>query len=91
MGTDTDRLKKDKGLREAWHANIAMAFKDAYSIHMNGKKYPSREDIHIVANAAADYFIDILTDDTKPGDKNAPDGMAALSIGIHESLKKYKQ
>lgn len=85
---ETEDLKTDKQLREAFHANIAMAFKDAYSIHMRDKRNPTRKDIHIVANAASDYFLNILTDE-HPKD-NGADGMAALSIGIHESLKKYQ-
>lgn len=44
---------KDVDYRRAWQANIAMAFYDAY------RQYPN-EDLHKVANIAADHFLDLL-------------------------------
>lgn len=60
-------LKKDKGLREAYHANIAMAFKDncAQFKSKTGKKSLSKEDIHQIANNAAEYFLQLFCDEIK--------------------------
>lgn len=58
----TDQIKKDNQLREAWKANLAMAYKDNYHWYQKetGKKVLNSEDRHIVANKAADYFLDLL-------------------------------
>lgn len=63
----THKLKKDKGYREAWSANIAMAFKDNYRQHQKktGKKVLSLEDIRVVSNNAAEYFLQLLCDEIK--------------------------
>jgi hypothetical protein len=60
-------LKKDKELRRAFHDNIAMAFKDNYQWHKKktGKKVMSNEDIHIIGNNGADYFLKLLCDEFK--------------------------
>lgn len=54
---------KGDGYKEAWQANIAMAHKDCehWYREKTGKKYLNREDKHIIANNAADRFIDLLT------------------------------
>ncbi len=51
-------LKTDEGYRIAWKSNIAMAFKDEY--FRNKSKYKNREDIHKIANTAADDFLKSL-------------------------------
>jgi hypothetical protein len=58
-----DQIKRDPQLREAYKANIAMAFKDEYSRYKKktGKKTLSNEDVHKVANKAADEFLTLLT------------------------------
>jgi uncharacterized protein YdaT len=55
-------LKTDEGYRESWKANIAIAFKDDYYWYKtnNEKDYLNNQDIHIVANNAADNFLKIL-------------------------------
>lgn len=55
-------LKKDEDLRLGWKSNIAMAFKDEYTNYKKdvGKNYINRKDLHIIANDAADRFIDLL-------------------------------
>lgn len=63
----TEQLKKDKGLRESWKANIAMAYKDNWGWYAKetGKTVMNREDRHIIANNAAEYFLQQLCDETK--------------------------
>lgn len=58
----TSKLKKDKGLRVSYKANIAMAFKDTYAQHKKkkGKPVTSAQEIHDVANEAAEYFLKLL-------------------------------
>ena len=53
-------IKKDPELREAYVANIAMAFKDNYGWHKkeSGRSVMNNQDIHDIANKAANYFID---------------------------------
>ncbi len=50
---------EDPEVRRAWKDNFAMAFKDRYHQykHEHKKSYLSREDIHIIANEAAEHFI----------------------------------
>jgi len=54
-------LRTDEGYRIGWQANIAMAFKDEYS--RNRLKYKTKQDIHNIANTAADDFLNILCSD----------------------------
>ena len=58
----TEEMKKDPSYRIGWQANIAMAFYDrAYQYKKeNNKKVLSQNDIHIVANEAADNFLNLL-------------------------------
>jgi hypothetical protein len=51
-------LENDEEYRFSWKANIAMAFVDAYSHEQFLPGEPV--DIHKVANAAADYFLNNL-------------------------------
>ena len=53
----TEKIKSDKELRISYIANIAMAFKDEYQ--RNKKKYKNYDDIHIIANTAAENFINL--------------------------------
>ena len=56
-------IRSDKGYREAWQANIAMAFVDNATWYKkrHDKKTLSNTDLHKVANEAANYFLDLLT------------------------------
>jgi len=63
----TEMLKKDKEMRQVFKDNIAMAFKDRnyqYKKEKN-KKVLSNEDVHIIANEAAEYFLQLLCDEIK--------------------------
>ena len=57
-------LNDDLQYREGWKANIAMAFKDECKCRryrvVNNKKHLSYEDIHKIANTAAENFITLL-------------------------------
>lgn len=63
----THQLTKDKALREAWKSSIAMAYKDNYHWYKQktGKVAMNREDRHIIANNAAEYFLKLLCDEIK--------------------------
>jgi hypothetical protein len=56
----TNQIKKDPELRRVYKDNIAMAFKDECSRYKKktGKQTLSRDDIHKIANTAADNYID---------------------------------
>jgi len=56
------QLKKDKGLRLAWSANIAMAFKDTYDQHAKkkGSRVMNQDELHDIANEAAEHFLTVL-------------------------------
>jgi len=58
IDTLSEALKTDEGYRIGWQANIAMTFKDEYS--RNSLKYKTRQDIHNIANTAADSFLNLL-------------------------------
>lgn len=63
--TLTTALKEDKDYYNSWQANIAISFKDAYDNEWdNLNKYvegvPNKPDIHIVANRAAENFLNLL-------------------------------
>jgi hypothetical protein len=51
-------LKEDEDYRRSWKDNIAMAFKDEYN--RCPIAFSTNEDIHIVANNAADNFLNLL-------------------------------
>ena len=55
-------LKQDEGYRIGWQSNIAMAYKDneCWYKQKTGKKYLNNKDKHIIANMAADYFLNQL-------------------------------
>jgi len=63
-----EELTKDKNYRESWKANIAMAFVDCERWYREDKqkqsKYLNREDLSLIANSAADYFLNQLTQKT---------------------------
>jgi len=56
------QLNKDKGYRESWKANIAMAFLDSWFHYSrkHPKKTMSKSDRHAIANNAADLFLELL-------------------------------
>ncbi len=58
----TKALKKDKALRIAYVANIAMAYIDneCWYKEKHSKKNLNRQDKHRIANQAAEYFIEQL-------------------------------
>lgn len=60
-------LKKDKELRHAFHANIAMAFYDNYCWHKKktGKKVMSDRDVRTIGDNGAEYFLQLLCDEIK--------------------------
>lgn len=49
---------KDEDYRRSWQANIAMAFYDQY--FWNEQEYKNHNDIHDIANKAADNFLNLL-------------------------------
>jgi hypothetical protein len=53
-----EALKTNEDYRRSWNDNIAMAFKDEYS--RNRLKYKTRQDIHKIANTAANDFLKLL-------------------------------
>ncbi len=55
-------LKSDEGYRIGWQSNIAMAYKDNeyWYKQKTNKKYLNSKDKHIIANQAADYFLEQL-------------------------------
>lgn len=57
-----EKLKKDKELYNAYKANIAMSFVDNVNWYKQktGKKVLNKQDIHIVANKSAEYFLKLL-------------------------------
>jgi hypothetical protein len=65
--TDIARIKKDKEVRQAYVANIAMAFYDEHARYKKktGKKSLSKHDIITVANTAAENFMRLLCDEIK--------------------------
>lgn len=52
----TRNIKKDSDLYGGYKANIAMAFKDEFD--RNPKKYKNKNDVDIIANIAAQNFLD---------------------------------
>lgn len=68
----TEVLQTDKGMRRAWEANIAMAFKDQF--HFSGHKHDAKV-VHEVANKAGAAFIDQLIGK----DMGDADGMVAVA------------
>jgi len=55
----TTALKEDERLREGYKANIAMAFKDEYARKKIDKNYVNSNDLHEIANQAADNFLNL--------------------------------
>jgi hypothetical protein len=60
--TLTKALKKDPSFFNAYQANIAMQFKDEYARKRKLKTsgYMNSKDVHIVANRAAEAFLNLL-------------------------------
>ena len=54
MKVVTKAIKEDEGYRVGWQANISTAFKDRYNRY---------DEIHDIANDAADNFLTLLTKD----------------------------
>ena len=57
----TTAIKNDKDFRESYKANIAMAFKDEVDRYFTRNKTNrlNRERLHILANKAADNFLNL--------------------------------
>ncbi len=51
-------LQEDESYRRSWKDNIAMAFKDEY--RRRPRIVPTNEDVHSIANNAADNFLNLL-------------------------------
>jgi hypothetical protein len=58
----TNEIKNDVGYRESWKANIAMAYKDCEHWYKQetSKKQLNKEDKHIIANNAAEHFLNLF-------------------------------
>jgi len=56
------RLKCDPDLFMSWQANIAMAMKDEFARYRKkiGKRSVSYSDMHVIANKAAEDFLNLL-------------------------------
>lgn len=56
------RLKCDPDLFMSWQANIAMAVKDEFARYRKkiGKRSVSYSDMHVIANKAAEDFLNLL-------------------------------
>lgn len=55
-------IKEDEEYRRTWQANIAMAFKDEMAKWEFGTRIDMhKDDLHEVANKAANNFLDVLT------------------------------
>ena len=48
---------KDKGYKQSWVANIAMAYVDAETQYGKRSKYLNRKDKYAIANMAAENFV----------------------------------
>ena len=55
-------LRDDPGYRQSWHANISVAFQDAYITSPSKKDYipMSQFEIKTMADTAADNFLNLL-------------------------------
>jgi hypothetical protein len=61
MKVVTDMIQSDQGYRYGWQANIAMAFKDEWQRAADNGGLPcTPEQIHEIANKAADNFLNLL-------------------------------
>ena len=58
-----EALKTDESYRIGWQANIAMAFKDEYCREKFQQSEQNFEDVHELANSAADNFLNLLCED----------------------------
>lgn len=63
----TDALKKDPTYRGVWKANIAMCHTDSWIKYKRktGKEVMNASDRHIIANNAAELFLQLLCDEIK--------------------------
>lgn len=55
-----EALRTDEDYRQAWKANIAMAFKDEYYREDFQQSDQETEDVHTLANTSADNFLNQL-------------------------------
>lgn len=60
-----EALKTDEGYKIGWQSNIAMAFKDEFYRINPELKDTSDYELHLIANKAADNFLDLLCNDTQ--------------------------
>lgn len=60
-----NEMKRDPSYRFGWQSNIAMSFYDcAYRHKKKGNKhYLSNGDVHVIANEAANEFLNLLAMD----------------------------
>lgn len=80
-------LREDRGMRQGYVSNIAMPFYDAHKMYqaMTGRRCSARKDLWIIANAAAEYFVDLLSSQLP---KIKGDGSYTMAHGIGHYLKK---
>lgn len=80
-------LREDDELRQGYVANIAMPFYDAHRMYqkMTGRRCSSRQDLWIISNAAAEYFVDLLSSQLA---KTKGDGSYIIAHSIKQYLKK---
>ena len=57
---DLSKMLEDKGYYYSWQANIAMSFYDEYKRQRSKRKYLNNEDIHKIANSAAQNFLNSI-------------------------------
>ena len=59
-------LKEDDGYKISWIANVAMPFKDEWQRSVeNGGLPATKEQIHEIANKAAEHFVWLLSKQTE--------------------------
>jgi hypothetical protein len=56
-----EALKTDQDYRRSWSANIAMSFKDEWGREEFQQSEQEFEDVHKLANTAAENFLNLLT------------------------------
>lgn len=83
-------LRDDKEMKQGYIAKIAMPFVDAHKMYqtMTGRRCSARKDLWIIANATAEYFVDLLSSQL-PTTKG--DGSYAMPYSIEHYLKKSEK
>ena len=63
VGFLVGKMNSDPDYRYGWQSNIAMSFCDCAYRHKKkeGKHYLSNGDVHVIANEAANEFLNLLS------------------------------